>query len=283
MKDLAYYNGVYTPYDAACIPLSDRSIFFSDAVYDVIIGRGKVPYQFDEHIDRLLSNADRIGLVNTPTKSDLYEIVENLLLDANADDFLLYVQLSGNNERRNHARDNSEVNLLVTVTECELPRELGTIKAITLPDMRHSFCNLKTTSLLPAILSVEEANRRDANIAIFHKNKNVTECSYANISLMKNGTLITHPLDTDILPGITQENLIGICEKVGIPHVCRNFTLDELYEADAVLITSTTKLIKVCNEINGTPITVKDYDTVKLLFDELKDDLYEKIDKKCTN
>ena len=45
MKDLAYYNGVYTPYDAACIPLSDRSIFFSDAVYDVIIGSGKKPYQ----------------------------------------------------------------------------------------------------------------------------------------------------------------------------------------------------------------------------------------------
>lgn len=283
MKDLAYYNGVYTPYDAACIPLSDRSIFFSDAVYDVIIGSGKIPYQFDEHIDRLLSNAERIGLVNTPTKSDLYEIVEKLLLDANADDFLLYVQLSGNNERRNHARDNSEVNLLVTVTGCELPRKLGTIKAITLPDMRHSFCNLKTTSLLPAILSVEEANRRKADIAIFHKNRIVTECSYANISIMKNKSLITHPFDADILPGITQKNLIEACIKHGITHLSRSFTLDELYDADAVMITSTTKLIKICTEVDGRQLTPKNLDTIKTLFDELKGDLYNKIDKKCAN
>ena len=62
MKDLAYYNGVYTPYDAACVSLSDRSIFFSDAVYDVIVGNGKKTYQLDGHIDRLLSNAERIGL-----------------------------------------------------------------------------------------------------------------------------------------------------------------------------------------------------------------------------
>ena len=283
MKDLAYYNGVYTPYDAACIPLSDRSIFFSDAVYDVIIGSGKKPYQLDEHIERLLSNAKRIGLVNLPTKSEIFDVVENLLSDADRDDFLLYIQLSANNERRNHARDDSEVNLLITVTGCELPRELATIKAITLPDMRHSFCNLKTTSLLPAILSVEESQRRGADIAVFHKNQNVTECSYANISLMKNGTLITHPLDTDILPGITQENLIGICKKVGIPHISRNFTLDELYDADAVMITSTTKLIKICTEVDGRQLTPKNLDTIKTLFDELKGDLYNKIDKKCAN
>ena len=279
MKDLAYYNGVYTPYDAACIPLSDRSIFFSDAVYDVIIGSGKNAYQLDVHIDRLLSNAEKIGLVNLPTKSEVFDVVENLLSDADRDDFLLYIQLSANNERRNHARGNNEVNLLITVTGCELPRELSTIKAITLPDMRHSYCNLKTTSLLPAILSVEESQRRSADIAIFHKNRIVTECSYANISLMKNGALITHPLDTDILPGITQENIISICEKAGITHISRNFTLDELYAADAVLITSTTKLIKLCEEIDGVPLVIKDYDTVKYLFDELKEDLHRKIGK----
>ena len=283
MKDLAYYNGVYTPYDAACVSLSDRSIFFSDAVYDVIVGNGKKTYQLDGHIDRLLSNAERIGLADLPAKSELYEIVENLLSDADAEDFMLYIQLSGSNERRNHARSESEVNLLITVTGCELPRELTEIKAITLPDMRHSFCNLKTTSLLPAILSVEEAHRRGADIAIFHKNQSVTECSYANISILKDGTLITHPLDTDILPGITQENLVFACQKMGIPHISRIFTLDELYKSDAVMITSTTKLIKVCTEIDRTPLKPKDLDTVKALFNELKEDLYGKISKEFRN
>ena len=201
---------------------------------------------------------------------------------ADADDYILYIQLSGNNERRIHARDNNDINLLITVTGCELPRELGTIKAITLPDMRHNFCNIKTTSLLPTILSVEESQRRGADIAIFHKNRIVTECSYANISLLKNGTLITHPLDTDILPGITQENLIRICKKAEISHISRVFMLEEIYDADAVMITSTTKLIKLCTELDGTQLATKDYDTVNFLFEELKSDLYKKIDKEHT-
>ena len=282
MRNLAYYNGVYTPYDAACIPLSDRSIFFSDAVYDVIIGNGKKAYQFDEHIDRLLTNAERIGLVDFPTKLELYEVAENLLTEADADDFLLYVQLSANNERRNHARVDSGVNLLMTITECEFPREIGEIKAITMPDMRHNFCNIKTTSLLPAVLSVEEAKRRGADIAVFHKNQIVTECSSANISFVKNGTLITRPLDSDILPGITQKNLISACQRLGIPHDCRRFTIDELYDADAVMITSTTKLIKVCTEIDGAELTPKNVETVKLLFDTLREDLYAKTGRNYT-
>ena len=277
MKDSAYYNGVYTPYDSACIPLSDRSIFFSDAVYDVIIGYGKTTYQFDEHINRLLSNAERIGLVDLPTKSELYDITENLLSITDANEFMLYIQLSSNNERRNHTRDEGGVNLLITATECKLPKEPGEIKAITLPDMRHSFCNVKTTCLLPAVLSVEEAHRRGADIAVFHKLQTVTECSYANISLLKDERLITHPLDENILPGITQDNLIIAAHKLGIPHTIRTFTVDEVMEADAVMITSTTKLIKICTQIDGTPLCASHRDTVEELFDVLKLDLYSKI------
>lgn len=277
MKDLAYYNGVYTPYDAACIPLSDRSIFFSDAVYDVIIGNGKKAYQFDEHINRLLSNAERIGLADLPTKSELYEITENLLSITDAEEFMLYIQLSSNNERRKHSRDGGGVNLLITATECTLPKELGNIKAITMPDMRHNFCNVKTTCLLPAVLSVEEAQRRGADIAIFHKLQTVTECSYANISLFKDEMLITHPLDESILPGITQDNLIIAAHKLGIPHTSNTFTVGELMEADAVMITSTTKLIKICTEIDSVPLCISHRDTVEELFNVLRQDLYREI------
>ena len=278
MNDYAYYNGVYTPYDSACIPISDRSIFFSDAIYDVIIGRGKIPYQLDEHLERLYLNAKRIGFENLPGKDEIKSIIDTLLYEASADEFLLYVQLSTNNERRHHERGESAVNLFITVTECKIPTELGEISAITLPDMRHGFCETKTTNLLPAVLSVEEAKRRGADIAIFHKSGTVTECSYANVCIIKSGTLITHPFDSDILPGITQSNLISAAKNLGIKHVNRAFTLDELKDADAVMITSTTKLIKLCTAVDGIQIEPKVYDIASLLFNELRSDFC-----KCTN
>ena len=276
MIEYAYYNGVFTPYKSAVIPLSDRSIFFSDAIYDVMVGRGKTVYQIEAHLDRLFRSAAMIGIRNLPDISELYNAIDELVNLFSGDEFMLYVQFSTDAEKRTHTREDDSVNVLMTVTACELPTDLQETKAITLPDMRHRFCNVKTTSLLPAVLSVEEAKRRESDIAIFHKDNVVTEGSYANIAIIKNGVLITHPFDADILPGITQVNLEGIAQGIGILHERRPFTVEELYQADAVLITSTTKLIRLCTEIDGRAISVKVRDTVEQIFSSLKDDLYSK-------
>lgn len=277
MIEYAYYNGVFTPYNATCIPLTDRSVFFSDAVYDVVIGSRKKPYQLDEHLNRLFGNAHRIDIKKLPSKSHVEETITALLGEADADDFLLYIQLSTNSMQRSHAREDGEPNLLITVTKCDLPKELGSIRAITLPDIRHGYCNVKTTNLLPAVLSIEEARRHNADIAIFHKNRAVTECSHANISIIKDGKLVTHPLDSDILPGITQINLERAAKNLGIAHESRVFSIDELYEAEAVMITSTTKLIKVCTAIDSIPLNVSAIHTVEQLFEALKSDLYSEV------
>ena len=94
MRDFAFYNGVFTPYDSAVIPLSDRSIFFADAVYDVILGRCGIPYQIDEHLERLMKNANAIGLGEEALKSEIIEAIDVLLEEAEVDDFMLYIQLS---------------------------------------------------------------------------------------------------------------------------------------------------------------------------------------------
>ena len=275
MIDYAYYNGVFTPYDAASIPITDRSIFFSDAVYEVIVGKGKKAYQLERHLKRLYTNAERIGLTNLPLEGELYDVINDLTDVSEADDFALYIQLSAYGKRRSHARCDYNLNVLMTITECTMPEAPDEIKAITLPDMRHAYCDVKTVSLLPAVLSVEEAQRRGADIAIFERGGHVTECSYANISLLKDGALITHPLDSEILPGITQENLIEVSKGLGMAHLCRSFTVDEMLSADAVLISSTTKLIKICTEIDGRTLNVLAQESASKLFEQLKHDLYD--------
>ena len=272
MKDYAFYNGVFTPYDACVIPLSDRSIFFGDAVYDVILGRNGIPYQLDEHLDRLLENARRIGLDDIPQRATVKEAISSMIELSEADCFMLYVQLSGNERRRKHLRDCGDVNLLITITAADIPERLETVSAITMQDDRFGYCNLKTTNLLPAVLSLSEASREGADLAIFHKNGLVTECSAANLSIIKNGELITHPLDTSILPGISERNLIRVCSKLCIPHLSRKFTVSEMLESDAVLITSTTKLVKVCDRIDGVELRCGCDALTKEIFRIMSDD-----------
>ena len=273
MRDYAYYNGTFTPYDAAAVPLSDRSIFFADAVYDVMLGRGKRIYQADEHIDRLTANAYAVGLSELPTKSELIDTMEYLIEAAEANNFMLYVQLSGKEKRRSHSREERGVNLLMTVTSIECPYELKLVDAITLPDLRYGYCNLKTTNLLPAVLSMSEAEKNGCELAIFQRNGIVTEASLANVSIISDGTLVTHPHDSSILPGISERNLTEACGRLGVGHEVRYFTVDEMLNANLVLITSTTKLVKACRSIDGVMLSLQDFDLAKQIFTLLREDL----------
>ena len=276
MLDYAYYNGVFTPYDACCIPLSDRSIFFSDAVYDVILGVGGKPYQLDEHLERLIENALRIGLADFPSKVEILSILTELLSISRAENFVLYIQLSGKEKRRSHLRSGGDANLLITVTSTEIPEVLGFVDAITLEDKRHRFCDVKTTNLLPAVLSMSQASSHGADIAIFHRDVFVTECSSANISFLKGNTLVTHPLDSDILPGISERNLISAALGLGFDHLRRPFSIDELFSADLTLVTSTTKLLKVCKSIDGKALPDPRNDVANTLFSILRNKLPDK-------
>lgn len=281
MIDYAFYNGVFTPYDACSVPISDRSIFFGEAVYDVMLGRRGVPYQLDEHLGRLLGNAEKIGLEDIPSREYLCEAIDELIAEAQADDFVLYAQLSGNGARRSHTRSEVGVNVLLTVTETQIPKELLLTDAITLPDLRHGYCNVKTTALLPAVMSLMAAEERDAEIAIFEKDGYITECSHANISIINGDTLLTHPRDQSVLPGISEDNLIRICKARGITHEARPFTVNEAMSADLVLITSTTKLLRVCRSINREALRVANIALARSIFDDMRRDLFDKTGEIC--
>ena len=58
-------------------------------------------------------------------------------------------------------------------------------------------------------------------------------------------------------------HIIQICKEVGIPVDETPFTFQELMEADEVIVSSTSKLCSVANEMNGQPIGGKAPELVK--------------------
>ena len=86
----------------------------------------------------------------------------------------------------------------------------------------------------------------------------MTECAHSNVHVLKDGVFRTAPTDNLILPGITRKHLLKICEKAGIPYEEKAFTVDEMMEADEIIISSAGTLgIGVC-EVDGKPVGGKD-------------------------
>ena len=67
----------------------------------------------------------------------------------------------------------------------------------------------------------------------------ISEGSGENVFLIKNGTVMTPPLYSTILPGITRDSVIKICEKLKIPVLERAIPREMLYIADEVFFTGT--------------------------------------------
>ena len=271
MKDYSYYDGTIAPYDAITVPLSDRAIFFGEAVYDVMIGRNGKLYQAKEHLSRLRRNSERLSL---PLSSDeeIGEIIQELIRLSGYSEYSIYIQVSGDARHRAHRGEGKKSNLLITVTQYQSKPALSEIKATVMPDLRYGYCDIKTVNLLPAVLSINEAAKRGADVAIFEKDGMVTECSHANILILNNGKLITHPLDTEILPGVMRANLIRKCIERGIEVEERAFPVEELFSADSVLVTSTTQFVKVCTEIDGVRLVNAGIGTAEDLFSSLYSD-----------
>lgn len=247
-----YYNGIYTNFDELKLPLTDRSIFFGDGIYDAALcGGGKI-FMLDEHIERFISNAKLLNIPLPAEKKQICDVLYSLTPKTAHGTYFLYFQLTRYSARRAHSYDDtSKSNFLVTVSEISLSAPTYTIKLISVPDIRYEMCNIKTLNLLPSVLASKRAAVLGADEAVFCRGDTVTECSHSNIHIIKNGKLKTHPLNARILPGISRKHLLMTANRIGIATDETAFTLDEMKDADEVIVTSTSKLALRASEVDG--------------------------------
>ena len=275
MQGTAYYNGEIAPLSDVKIPLSDRSVFFGDAVYDAAIGRSGGLYLEEEHLERFFRSAALAGITLKYTADELSHIIHATVSASELTEYFVYLQLSARGEARTHKRPPLYTsNLLVTVTPYSLPPEEKSLSLILFPDKRYGYCNLKTTNLLPAVLASDKAARDGADEAVFVKGSKVTECAHSNIFILKNRRLFTHPEGDEILSGISRRRLISIGERLGIETAEIPFEKEALFSADEILITSTTKLCLRASFIDGTPVGGGDKSTAERLISEVRYDYF---------
>ena len=72
--------------------------------------------------------------------------------------------------------------------------------------------------------------------------------------MVKNKILVTPPLTSGALDGITRSSVLDIAEDLGIDFQISDISRDELYNADEVFLTGTAAEIKSIGEIDNIKI-----------------------------
>ena len=275
MKTLGYYNGKYGELSEMSVPMNDRVCWFGDGVYDAGPARNYKIFALEEHIDRFFNSAGLLKIQMPVTKQELRDLLYDLVLKMDTGNLFVYYQVTRGTGIRNHDFTEGPGNLWVMLKPAEISDGLTPIKLITTEDTRFFHCNIKTLNLIPSVMAAQKAKEAGCQECVFYRpGGRVTECAHSNVHILKDGVLYTAPTDHLILPGIARAHLIRMCKSLGVPVSETPYTLKELFDADEVIVTSSSNLCLRACQIDGKPVGGKAPELMEKIRSSLLEEFY---------
>ena len=185
---------------------------------------------------------------------------------------IIYIHISRGIAKRNHNWSNNIFPSLIISCSHKKTFNINAkkIALISHKDIRWNNCHIKTVSLLPNVLLKQKALKKNAfECLMLDDHGYITEATTSNIWILKNNTLITTPLTSNILPGVTRKKLIELAKILNIK-VCEDkFKESDVYKADNVFITNSSAIILEANKLNGKKLKVTNNKILKNIKSEM--------------
>ncbi len=260
---IVFLNDAFLPMEEAKISPMDRGFLFGDGIYEVIPSYDGKLVGFAPHIERMNNGMKEIGIDFDWSVEQWRDVCDQLIEKNGSGNLGIYLHVSrGTDSKRFHAYPEG-----VKPTVFAFAFEIATApvadkalakgyKVSTTRDLRWERCHIKSTALLGNVMHFQHGFERGANeTLLFNANNELTEASACNAYIVKDGVVATPPLDNQILPGITRYMLLDILRKDGSIKVEeRIVTMEEVFAADEVWVTSSSKEIAPVVEVDGKKI-----------------------------
>ncbi len=268
MQHVGYYNGKIGPLEEMSIPMLDRAVYFGDGVYDSTTFANNHIFAINDHLDRFYNSCKLLNISFSMPRHILAGELQKCV-DANSSDHgFLYWQCSrGTGLRKHNYPLDIRPNLMIFTVPDELYPMDKPMKLISAEDTRFLHCNIKTLNLIPNVMAYQTCVQSGCDEVVLHRGDRVTECAHSNVLMLKDGVLCAPPRDNLILPGVTLKHLLMLAQHNGIPTREEPFTLDELRNADEIIISSCGALCIPACELDGQPVGGKDPHSLKILQD----------------
>ena len=257
MNQRCYLNGKFLPLASARISVLDRGFLFGDGVYEVIPVYAGKPFYWQRHLQRLQISLDAIRL---PFDTTGLEAAAQQLIDDNDDtELALYLQITRGVTAKRRQAPPAEVSPTVFMM-CNSRPPINEQKfkegcaCITMEDFRWQRCNIKSVSLLAAVLIAGDTEQSGMDEAVLLRDGVLSEGASCNYIIIHNRRLLTPVADNRILCGISYQLVLEIAEKLGYSVEARDIYRAELFGADEIWLTSSLREMLPVTILDGAPI-----------------------------
>jgi D-alanine transaminase len=279
MNDVLFINGRFTTTAERVIGVEDRGFQFGDAVYEVFKFMRKRPVFLVDHYRRMENGLRQIEIRSPWNEARFVAVMRELIARTAFDDGIVYIQVTrGESERKHFYPDDLEPTVVAYSRAFpyfpDAAKKARGINLMTTADLRWKRCDVKSVNLLPNVLAKKKAQRAGADEVLLIDGDVVRECGSSSFFGVRGGTVITHPLDEHILPGVVRDRVISLAAAADIRIDERPLRENELFDLDEAFITSTTMGVMPVAAIDGRLMALGDLTTAlqRLLDDAEKRD-----------
>jgi branched-chain amino acid aminotransferase len=244
-------NGRVTDAAHATVSVFDHGFLFGYGVYETLRTYDRVPFLYDRHMARLRRSAERVFI---PVPADDAEILRRIEKTMEAvpglrEGYIRILLTRGAGDFSYDPKAAPDPTLIVIVKPFPEPSAEKFARGIRLAMvsvMRNHPASvdplIKSNNLLNNALAMQEALRKGAEEALLKNHRGeIAECAQSNVFIVRNGRVLTPPLDAGLLAGITREFVFEVGREAGIDVSEATIRDGDLLGADEVFITGTTR------------------------------------------
>jgi branched-chain amino acid aminotransferase len=247
----AFVNGQLVSEEHARLEVFDHGLTVGDGVFETIDVRTGVCVAPTRHLARLARSARGLGLP-PPDLDELARALDKVVAaNPEVERGAIRVTFTSGPGTVGSGRGDTGPSRIVAIRALVPPEPDVAVFVVPWPrNERGALAGLKTVSYAENAMALAEAHRHDAGEAIFaNTGGQLCEGSGTNVFLVVDGQLLTPPLHSGCLAGITRALLI---ERCGLAIEERDLPVGALIDADEAFLTSATRDVQPIRTVDGS-------------------------------
>lgn len=240
---------------AAALPALDHGVSAGDGVFEAAKIVNSMPFALPRHHRRMARSLAGMGLPPADF-GRLDEGIDDVLKGEPIEYGRLRYVVTGGLGPLGSDRIGSQLTYIVTAAPTPRPPRDGRLVVVPWTrNERAATAGLKTTSYAENVIALAYAQDAGGIEAIFANTRGeLCEGTGSNVFVVRDGVVLTPPLSSGALGGITRELVLEWCAQDGIPVRERSLPIADLRTAEEVFITSSTKDVLPISGVDAVEI-----------------------------
>ena len=249
MAELVWINGDLVPAAQATVSVFDHGLTVGDGVFETLKAVDGEPFASRRHLERLRRSAAGLDLTVPASDAELRAAMDEVLESHGRPPLArVRVTVTGGTAPLGSDRGTSGPITVIAVGPMAPPAPETSVCVVPWPRNEHSaVAGLKTISYAENVVALAHAKERGCTEAVFANTAgHLCEGTGSNVFVAVGGRLLTPPLSSGCLAGVTRDLVVEVTGAVE-----EDIPMDDFFAADEVFLTSTGRDVQPVHRVDG--------------------------------